>query len=124
MSAVRGVKSKPMFRLRTGRVIMGLSVLFLAIGWTVSLWRFPPLSGAGDIIPLHYNIYFGVDAIGPWWRILMIPGFATLTFLLNLLVMATKKKDDVALAMLLLITSLLVAALSDVALIFILLANL
>lgn len=113
-----------MFRLRTGRIIMGLSVLFLAIGWTVSLWRFPPLSVTGDIIPLHYNIYFGVDAIGPWWRILMIPGFATLTFLLNLLVMATKKKDDVALAMLLLITSLLVAALSDVALIFILLANL
>lgn len=113
-----------MFRLRTGRIIMGLSVLFLVIGWTVSLWRFPPLSVTGDIIPLHYNIYFGVDAIGPWWRILMIPGFATLTFLLNLLVMATKKKDDVALAMLLLITSLLVAALSDVALIFILLANL
>lgn len=122
--SVRGVKGKSMFRLRKGRVIMGLSVLFLAVGWAVSLWRFPSLVGAGEIIPLHYNIYFGVDAIGPWWRILMIPGFATLTFLLNLLVMATKKKDDVAMAMLLLITSLLVAALSDVALIFILLANL
>mgnify|MGYP001562550550 FL=1 len=124
MSAVRGNKIKLVFRQRTWRVMIGLTLLLLAIGWAVSLWRFPPLAGEGDILPLHYNIYFGVDAVGPWWRILVIPGFATLAFLLNLLMMTAKQKDDSVRVMLLGITSLLVALLCDVALVFILLANL
>lgn len=97
--------------------------LLLLVGWMISFWRFPAFGAQGEVVPLHYNIYFGVDSVGPWWRILMIPGFATLVFGLNVLILFGKSQDDRMMATLLLITSFLVALLCDVALVFILLAN-
>lgn len=32
---------------------------------------------------LHYNILFGVDLIGEWWKIYLIPLFASIIFIVN-----------------------------------------
>lgn len=34
---------------------------------------------------LHYNIYFGVDLIGAWYRIFYMPAIGTVILILNLL---------------------------------------
>jgi len=36
-------------------------------------------------IPLHYNIYFGIDLIGLWYKIYFIPGAGFLIIFINLL---------------------------------------
>jgi hypothetical protein len=37
-----------------------------------------------EFIPLHYNIYFGIDLYGPWYRILLMPLSGTGIFFINL----------------------------------------
>lgn len=32
---------------------------------------------------LHYNVYFGVDVIGPWWQIYFLPIIGLLVLLVN-----------------------------------------
>lgn len=34
-------------------------------------------------IPLHYNIYLGVDSFGPWQQIFIMPGFGLFVLLIN-----------------------------------------
>jgi len=56
--------------------------LFLSVFLNLGLWLF--LAGqAKNFIaatPLHYNIYFGIDLLGPWYRVFLLPliGFAFL----------------------------------------------
>lgn len=38
-----------------------------------------------ETIPLHYNIYFGIDLIGAWYKVVFIPLIGTVIFLLNFL---------------------------------------
>jgi len=37
---------------------------------------------AGQIF-LHYNIVFGVDLVGDWWRIYLLPGIGLLVLVVN-----------------------------------------
>ena len=34
-------------------------------------------------IPLHYNVYFGVDLVGPWYKIFYIPVLGLILFVAN-----------------------------------------
>jgi len=34
-------------------------------------------------IPLHYTIYFGIDLLGPWYRIFFLPAFGLTVLLVN-----------------------------------------
>ncbi len=43
----------------------------------------PELQGT-TYIPLHYNIYFGIDQFGPWYRVFTLPALGLALFLLNL----------------------------------------
>jgi hypothetical protein len=61
-----------------------LSVIFLIGTVALPLWRIVPLSEQEPFIPLHYNIYFGVDRFGPWYGIFWIPALGVLLFFLNL----------------------------------------
>jgi hypothetical protein len=45
--------------------------------------RLRPTAEAGQFIPLHYNIYFGVDKFGPWFEIFELPLFGLLVWLIN-----------------------------------------
>ncbi len=54
------------------RTTMVSSVLLLL---TVALpvWRILPIASEKPFIPLHYNVYMGVDAFGPWYAIFILP---------------------------------------------------
>lgn len=41
--------------------------------WILFYFTFYPLRTLGDLVPLHYNIYFGIDLVGKWYEIFTIP---------------------------------------------------
>lgn len=41
--------------------------------WAFLYLKFFPLRTAEGVLPLHYNIYFGIDFVGAWYEILIIP---------------------------------------------------
>lgn len=59
--------------------------------WFIARWNVP----ATETIPLHYNIYFGIDLLGPWWYFFILPfaGFATLVIncILSILLYARER---------------------------------
>lgn len=61
------------------------SILFLTFILVLLLWRLRPIVEGRDLIPLHYNVYVGVDRVGAWTRLLWIPGFGALVFFFNFL---------------------------------------
>lgn len=63
----------------------GLSVLFLGLILLLLFWRLRPLVEGRELIPLHYNVYVGVDRVGPWKSLLWIPGFGLLVLVVNIL---------------------------------------
>jgi hypothetical protein len=40
--------------------------------------------GAGNVVVLHFNVYFGVDIVGSPWQALLIPGMSLLFLILNI----------------------------------------
>jgi hypothetical protein len=60
----------------------GLCLLLNLVNWGFLYLKFPLVKGL-SIIPLHYNIYFGIDLIGLPLRIFILPLFGFLVGLLN-----------------------------------------
>jgi len=58
----------------------GLSVLLNGALWLL-LSR--ALVNFDAIIPLHYDIYFGINALGPWYQLFVIPGLGLAVISLN-----------------------------------------
>ena len=55
-------------------------LLLNIIVWAGLLWQSRTFS---ESIPLHYNIYFGIDLYGPWYQILLIPEVGLAVILIN-----------------------------------------
>ena len=51
--------------------------------WLLLAWQ---IRGLGESMSLHYNIYFGIDLLGPWYQIFSLPAVGLIFFLLNFLI--------------------------------------
>lgn len=60
------------------------------------------------LIPLHYNIYLGIDYMGEWYKIFMIPIFGLVVLLFNLFLSSLIYFNDKFITYILLSVSLLV----------------
>ncbi len=58
---------------------------------------------AGDIIPLHYSIYFGTDFIGSKSKLFILPGAAGIFLLVDFSLAYIFKKKDPLISLLLVI---------------------
>lgn len=60
--------------------------LFLAGGLNIILWLwlFWQTKDFTGNIALHYNIYFGIDFLGPWFNLFYLPTIGLAFFLFNL----------------------------------------
>lgn len=65
-----------------------VSVLLWLTCLGLLVWRIVPLAQDKAYLPLHYNVYFGVDRFGPWYQVFVLPGLGLL-FLLMSLIMQT-----------------------------------
>jgi hypothetical protein len=60
-------------------------------------------------IVLHYNVYFGVDIIGDWWQVFLLPSIGLVFMLVNgILSYALYKRYERIAAYLFLLTAFLV----------------
>ena len=70
----------------------------LAIGFVLNLmlWLFiyMQLDPQDDLIFLHYNIYFGVDLIGEWYRLYFMPLLGIAILCVNIVLSIFIKKRD------------------------------
>lgn len=58
-----------------------LSAILVVLTFALPFWRALPIIREQEFIPLHYNIYFGIDRFGPWYYI-FVPGALGLALLL------------------------------------------
>lgn len=68
------------------RIIFFLSVILNLIIWTVLYLNFWPLQETRGVLPLHYNIYFGIDFVGEWYKIFIVPTAGIFFIVINLFV--------------------------------------
>ena len=89
-----------------------LNRIFLEIGfilnlcfWVFLLWNLEPTT---ELIPLHYNIYLGIDLIKPWWHVYQLPLIGLIIFLTNFILAFIIFKHNRLLAYFLLLASLVI----------------
>lgn len=58
------------FRHLPNLIILSLALLVNAAIW---VWLLSQIGPQSEQIFLHYNILFGVDYVGEWWRVLFLP---------------------------------------------------
>ncbi|RJP61761.1 MAG: hypothetical protein C4543_02980 [Ignavibacteriales bacterium] len=78
MSIIR--TSKVLYKDKLAFWLTNFSVLVILATWIVFLFKrikYDPLA------VLHYNIYAGIDALGPWYWLFLIPGIALVVSLLD-----------------------------------------
>ena len=68
------------FKYRASFGLMGAAALLNLASWVWALWHIRPHS---EPIFLHYNILFGVDYIGEWWRFFGLPAVGLAILLIN-----------------------------------------
>ena len=97
-------------------------VILIIINWIVSA-IFINYNELYSII-LHYNVYLGVDFIGEWWRIYLIPAIGTFIALLNFFLAWRfyAQKERIA-AYVLLIAAFMVQLISAIAIASVILIN-
>jgi hypothetical protein len=59
--------------------------LLIALGLQLFMWWYllSHFHSSADQIFLHYNIIFGVDLVGDWWRIFYLPAGGLLALFVN-----------------------------------------
>lgn len=101
-----------------------LSLLFIALTTALPVWRIVPLSSARPYIPLHYNIYLGVDRLGSWYEIFASPVLGLCLFLFNLFLQTIAFPKEKLLATMLAVATVLIEGLLLSAMVLIVLLNL
>lgn len=83
---------------RFARWTLIVSFLLLAITFILPVWRIMPLAKTQPFIPLHYNIYFGVDRFGPWYHAFILPALGLLFLIISLIMQIRFFKTEKMLA--------------------------
>ena len=60
-------------------IILSSSILVNLFIW-LNLFR---IEKTNDLIPLHYNIYFGIDYVGEWYKLFTIPMVGLIIIAIN-----------------------------------------
>lgn len=74
---------RQMKRKRFFQLTFLFSVIFLVGSVALILLTLFPDIRTKDFVPLHYNIHFGVDLIGAWWRIFTAPAIGVIILVMN-----------------------------------------
>ncbi len=109
--------------LRFFRYAFIVSALFVLLAAALPAWKVLPLSYGSEVVPIHYNIHYGVDKTGPWWRLFTLPAFALIVLVLNAVLSTTLWKHDHVLARYVAGMTVVVAGLAFIAMIFVVLLN-
>lgn len=112
-----------LLRLPMFRYVSAASALFILAAIVLPLWRlFPTIYGL-PVIPLHYNIHYGVDWTGAWWQIFMLPAMGLIFFFINSGIALFFVRRNALLTGVALITTVILSALLFAAMVFVVSLN-
>ena len=80
MSDERLYPLKLYIKYRVSWAMIGLALLLNLLTWLWVAWRIRPQTWP---IFLHYNVLFGVDYVGEWWRVFAVPATGSVILLAN-----------------------------------------
>jgi len=107
-----------------------IAVFFVALALNILTWvllmiNLAPFGYLNDFgtIPLHYNLYFGIDLIGVWYLALTIPVIGVLVLICNTIVAYLLYPTDRELSYVVSAMEVVVGAILFAAAIFIILLN-
>ncbi len=100
------------------------SGILLLLTIALPVWRILPMAGQKPFIPLHYNVYVGVDAFGPWYDIFVLPMLGAALLVVNLLFQAAFYERERVLSAFFAVATLVTELVLLVAMVLIVLLNL
>jgi len=71
------------FKDRFFQVVLGLSLIINFLIWLATYYIFFPLQHFGELIPLRYNIYFGISLVGKWYEVFVMPTVGIFIIIIN-----------------------------------------
>jgi hypothetical protein len=72
-----------------------IAAVLLQIGlWLLIFIKILPIANESDFFSLHYNIYFGIDLIGNWYRIFIVPIVGLVFLIINILLIISLYKRE------------------------------
>lgn len=105
------------------RIAAGASFAMFAVGIFLIVWQLFPKVISEHVVPLHYNIHFGVDEVGPWWRLFLPSAIALVLSIGNMLYAGRVWQRERVIAHAFMVTTLLVHLFVLLHVIFIVLLN-
>ena len=99
------------------------SAALVALTFVMPVWRLIPVLGEETYIPLHYNIYFGIDRFGPWYYIFILPVLGFLLLILNIIFESIFVKREHILSVFFAITTIIVEAILFGSMVLIIMLN-
>lgn len=121
--AERSGRFSALLKLRLFRISAGFSILAISAAIVLPLLRlFPGIYGQ-PVVPLHYNIHYGVDWTGMWWQIFTLPAMGIVFFLVNNSLAIFFLRRDAMLANVALIANIVLTAFLFLAMVFVVSLN-
>lgn len=65
-------------------VIVIASVFIIVLMVAFPIWRLLPVVKNDPFIPLHYNVYLGIDRFGPWYEVFILPAIGIVFMIVNI----------------------------------------
>jgi len=112
------------FEKRPLRILLLLSFFICILSAAIPIGFLLPEIRLEGSIPLHYNIYFGVDWYGAWWNIFFMPIIGAVILLVNTVITMIYGVKDAVLIHMLWVNTLLCEFILLIAIIFTTLLNL
>jgi hypothetical protein len=100
-----------------------LSALLVLLSFLLPAWRIVPLAQSQPYLPLHYNIYFGIDRFGPWYFVFFPALLGLILLLLNLIFQVALFKREHVLSLFFSISTVFTELILFIAVVFIVLLN-
>lgn len=111
---------KKLFPDKLSLIFFVIALILNILIWLVIFWQIKPRS---EPIFLHYNIYFGIDAIGDYWKLYYLPISGSVILLINTLISAFIYRREKIISHFLLITNIIAQIVLLVASLLIILLN-
>ena len=73
-------KVKVLYQDPWSKWLVNIAILLIIGTWSMFFWK--PIVPS-ELAPLHYNIYVGIDLIGFWHWLFVLPGVLVILSLLN-----------------------------------------
>ena len=111
-------------KLRFYRLAFGLALFAVLLAVVLPAWKVLPMIYGNEVIPIHYNIHYGVDRTGPWWRVFTLPVIGLALWLVNVPLAAVFSRHERMLGTFVAGMTLVIEVLLFIAMIFVVLLNL